>query len=337
MFLIINNLIKSVDFYEIFEYFIPKVASDNISFEGGVLGFLLKTVRRLFFYLNLTKMNKIDNFLIKSLSFDVFQLIVFNCEISMRFKFYGFCKELKVFACKYEFFNYWKEIINFEHFNNYKTNEMLKYSKQTNIIKKLSKFKIREIITLLKSVYFYETFEYFIDFIELNEDIAYDLINMIFTFLSTPTNKKQQKIQFEIIKKLIKYRSSKDYLRDSFNNVIWSLNISLVDFVIKEFDININDLFRGYTVLSRVVYHLSLTLNQNNVIVYEMLDHLLSIGADINLLDRSGNDIYFSINNKITNKTIKKDLLDILLNFKELNIHKKNKKNYKKKLMKLFL
>ena len=258
-------------------------------------------------------MNKIVNFFVKSLSFDVFQLIVFNCEISMKFKFYEFCKKLKVFDCKDEFFNYWKEIIKTNEF--IKNNEMLNYSKQTNFIKKLSKEEILEIINLFLSVVFYETFEYLLDFIELNEYIAYRLKDMFLYSLRTPNTKKQQQIQLEIYKKLMKYQPVKDYFNHNFDYVIESLNIPLVDFVIKEFDIKINELFDGYTVLQWAVGYLIDYPNENNEFAYEMFDYLLTIGADFNTNNSIGNDINFDIN-RIKDQKIQKDLFDKLLQFK---------------------
>ena len=162
-------------------------------------------------------MNKIVNFFVKSLSFDVFQIITLNCEISMRIKFYEFCKKLKVFDCKEEFVDYWKEIIK-KRRNDFidKNNEMLKYSKQTNITSKLSNDEILEIIYSIYSVSFYETFDYLLDFIKLNEEVALSLIMRFLTYLRTPNNKKQQQNQLEIIKKLIKYQSVKDHLKFLF-------------------------------------------------------------------------------------------------------------------------
>ena len=94
-------------------------------------------------------MNKIVNFFVKSLSFDVFQIVVFNCEISMRILFYEFCNknvcnfEFKVFNCKDEAMEYWLEIIKTNDF--IKNNEMLKYTELSNFIRKLSSDEIFKI------------------------------------------------------------------------------------------------------------------------------------------------------------------------------------------------
>ena len=152
-------------------------------------------------------MQKIVNFFLKSLSFDVFQLIIFNCEISMRILFYEFCNknfcnfELKVFENNKEVFNYWLGIINMEN------NKLLKYSKLSNIHKKLSSDEVLEIVGLIGSVDFHETFEYLLDFVELNEEVALILINKVLSYFERPNTKKQQQIQLETIKKLMKYQS----------------------------------------------------------------------------------------------------------------------------------
>ena len=43
----------------------------------------------------------------------------------------------------------------------------------------------------------------------------------------------------------MKYQSVKDEINNNFYLVIWSLNIKVVDFVIKELNIKINEFFRG--------------------------------------------------------------------------------------------
>ena len=76
-------------------------------------------------------MDKIVNFFLKFLSFDVFQLVVLNCEISMRIEFSEFCNfELKVFDKNDDILLYWKEIVYKRDF--IKSNKMLKYAKFTN-------------------------------------------------------------------------------------------------------------------------------------------------------------------------------------------------------------
>ena len=267
-------------------------------------------------------MDKIVNFFLKSLSFDVFQIVVFNCEISMRILFYEFCNknvcnfELKVFDCKDEAMEYWLKIIYNRDF--IKTNEMLKYSKLSNFIKKLTTKEILEIIYSIYSVNFYETFEYLIDFIELDEIIANRLIFKVFFSLRTPNNKKQQQNQFEIIKKLMKNQTKikiKDELNINFYFGICSSNIPLADFLINKFDIKINGFFYDLTILQIVVDYLIKNPNINNEFSVEMFDYLLRIGADVNKRNLDGKDIIFYIE-RIKNPIIRQLFFDKLLQLK---------------------
>ena len=66
-----------------------------------------------------------------------------------------------------------------------KGKQMLKYSKQTKL--ELSNDQSLTIIYSFNSVVFYESFEYLLDFIYLNEEIAKDLMITILNHLTTPT------------------------------------------------------------------------------------------------------------------------------------------------------
>ena len=76
------------------------------------------------------------------------------------------------------------------------------------------------------------------------------MIHKVLTYLNTPNTKKQQQTHLKTIKKLMKYQSVKDCLYNNFFLVIKSLNISLVDFVIKELNIDLNGVFKGCTALT---------------------------------------------------------------------------------------
>ena len=164
-----------------------------------------------------------------------------------------------------------------------------------------------------KSVEYYEIFEILLDYVQLTDLIAYKLIENIYYNPKTANNDKQQSIQFEIYKKLIQFQSVKDFIKDNFYFVIISLNIQLVDFVIKDLKININRLFNGRTVFQCIVGYLVNHPDKNFNSAYNMFGHLLMIGADILLRDEYGNDIYFYIK-QITDQNIQMKLNEIISN-----------------------
>ena len=222
-----------------------------------------------------------------------------------------FLKTLK----KHENKKLWRIFINK---NDIKTLQKLK---EIGIKMKLSNDELLNITKSFYSVHSYETIEFLIDYIKLNDVIAKDLFSKIFKFLyhlRTPTTTKQQNIQLEIIKKLIQYQSVKDLLNFNFYNVIWSLNIQLVDFVIKELKININELktkvenndgefIFTYNGLQVVIEYLNFKQNKNNTFAYEMFDYLLSIGVNISKRDSNGQDVYCYMN-RISDNIIKNEL-----------------------------
>ena len=182
----------------------------------------------------------------------------------------------------------------------------------------LSTDEIVFIIKQFKSVSYYEIFEYLLDCVELTTEIAYDLMYTILWNLKTPTTKLQQNIQLKIIKKLINYQTVKDELNNNnFDLVVESLNIPLVNFVIKELNITdiINELFHGLTALQWVVWYLIDYPNINNEFAYKMFDHLLTIGADINKRNVYDFDIFYYIN-RLTNRTFKNTLNKIITKHK---------------------
>ena len=97
------------------------------------------------------------------------------------------------------------------------------------------------------------------------------------------------------------------------------MNIQLIDFLIKELQINdINEIFYGSTVLQFVIYYLIENPNIKNDLAYDIFRHLLTLGADINKRDWRDFDIYFSIN-QISDQTIKNELYEIINNHQTSN------------------
>ena len=113
------------------------------------------------------------------------------------------------------------------------------------------------------------------------------------------------------MKNLFYFRALND-LKNNFYDVICSLNIELVDFVIDELNIDINVLFSGWTILQRAIVALYVNPNDNNIeFAYEMFDHLLKIGADIKKLDYKGKDIDNYID-RIRDEDIKNNLKEMI-------------------------
>ena len=176
----------------------------------------------------------------------------------------------------------------------------------------LSNDELVSIVKAIRSVDYYETIEFLIDnHIVLDDDI--DLMFLFLYHLRTPTTKKQQQIQFKIIKKLIQYPKARNCLKSGFYYVIKSLNVQLVDFCINEFDIDIDidGLLNGYSVLQLVCGYLNKYPNKNIEFAYEMFDYLISIGADLNKTDNNNKNVFYYLN-LITNQTIKNKLNEII-------------------------
>ena len=199
--------------------------------------------------------------------------------------------------------------------------QLLKGLKALRITMKLSNGKLGVILKSLDSVNHYETYVFLFDnYITLNDNNAIIFIFRVLYYLKTPNNKKQQNMQLKIIKKLCKFQSVKRYLYYFFDDVIKSLNVRLVHFVIKEIKINIDEKFYGYSILQVVVRYLN-TLNINNMFAYETFDYLLSIGADIHKTTKDGNDIYTLID-RIIDPNVRKNIHQILLNYEIIKITK---------------
>ena len=192
--------------------------------------------------------------------------------------------------------------------------ELLTQMKLLGIEMNLSENEVMKYINAFDN---HEIFEFLLDFIQLNENIAYGLMYKVLLPLKISTTKKQQNSQFKIIKKLItECPIIKDELKNYIHNVIYSLNIPLVNFVITEFDIDINETFEGYSALKIVVFNLIYNQNKNSELAYEMFKHLLKLGADITKRDDNGigidgNDIYYYIT-QITDQNIQKKLSEII-------------------------
>ena len=196
----------------------------------------------------------------------------------------------------------------------------------------LSNNDLIRIIKSFNSVNYYETFEFLLDYISLDDHIAGDLFSSVLLFLRTPITKQQQNSQFEIIKKLIKYPIVKNVLNGHFfNYVIKSLNVQLVDLVITELDIQINEIFHGLIVLQWVVLYI--ISNTNIDFAYEMFYYLLSNGADINKKNESGFNIFYYIE-MIRDASIEDKLYGMIKNQKTRKnlLIKEQKQNTKNKL-----
>ena len=190
---------------------------------------------------------------------------------------------------------------------------LLRKIKSKGIQMNLSSYELVEIIYSFDSVDYYETFEFLLGFIKLNDDFFEELIEFGMYELRTPTTKEQQNSQFEIYKKLIKYKDVENRLKDGFLFFIESLNIPLVDFVIKELDYKNNEegleiIYEGLFVIVVIV----LNRVKNKEFALEMFDHLLSINKkDINTRQEDGTTILYWIE-QINDQTIKDKLLEII-------------------------
>ena len=194
--------------------------------------------------------------------------------------------------------------------------ELLKGLKSKEIKMTLENKDLLEIIySFIIPNQYYKTYEFLLfNYIQLTNENVVELIDL--HDMKTPKTTKQQKNQFELYKRIIKeYPAFKKLVKDNFSFVIKSLNIPLVDFIIKELKFDFNELFYCFTVLQHVVFYLNDKPNINDEFAYEMFEYFLSIGADINKRDYHDNDIYFSIN-RIKDKTIKEPLLLKLSNLK---------------------
>ena len=190
--------------------------------------------------------------------------------------------------------------------------ELLKDMELIGIKMKLSNNELQKVINTFYSVDYYETVEFLLKHIKLNDKIAYNLIIKVLFHLTTPTTKEQQQIQLNIYKKLCNYSLVKDFnlstkylLIDHFDLIVKSLNIPLINFIVIKFNIKINRLF--INTLQMVVIYLIYNKN-NNEFAYEMFDYLLRKDVDIYKRDSLGRFIYFHIN-RITEKTTKNTLL----------------------------
>ena len=128
--------------------------------------------------------------------------------------------------------------------------QLLKQMKSNNIPMTLLNYEFVNLIKSFNSVDYYEMIEYLLEnYIQLDEDIAFDLIRKVLYVLITPKN-EQQKSQLEIYKKLVVYKRVQDLLKLDFLLVVLSLNIPLVEFIVNELKItDINGLFYGIYIL----------------------------------------------------------------------------------------
>ena len=163
--------------------------------------------------------------------------------------------------------------------------QLLKQMKSNNIPMTLLNYEFVNLIKSFNSVDYYEMIEYLLEnYIQLDEDIAFDLIRKVLYVLITPKN-EQQKSQLEIYKKLVVYKRVQDLLKLDFLLVVLSLNIPLVEFIVNELKItDINGLFYGIYILQLLLVVIYIINNPkiDFKLAFEMFEYLLSIGKDLN-------------------------------------------------------
>ena len=197
--------------------------------------------------------------------------------------------------------------------------QLLRGLNSTGITIHMPRNKLVRIIKTFRLVDYYETFEFLLNYITLNDKIATSLLRLVLYPLTTPNNKKQQHMQFNIIKKLVEFPSAIVELKMNLLQVIETLNIPLVDYFINKYNIKINELFNGDTILQWIVYYMIIFYNKNVKFAYELFDHLLSKEAiDVYTKNTDGNDVYFYIR-IIPNKTIANNFIEIIKNHQTSN------------------
>ena len=208
--------------------------------------------------------------------------------------------------------------------------ELLHILKSLELEMRLRQFELADIYKTFNSVDYYETLEFLFDnYVILDKYSAYNLVSQVINALTTPNNEKQQIIQFKIIykaMKLIKYQTFRILIKSSFYNVISSLNVPLVKFIIKGLNIDYNGFLGLFlkddkleTILQLLVGYFIDKPNINNEFAYKMFDYLLSIVTNVDKLNSNGNDVYFYIE-RIKDENIKDILKDKIKIYKGINL-----------------
>ena len=199
--------------------------------------------------------------------------------------------------------------------------KLLKQLNTTGIEMSLSNEELYSIMFAFDSVEFLGIFEFLLSYFELDEVCANNLLYGVLIDLRTPNTRKQQQIQFNIIQRIIKdYPNVKNVLKESFYDVLQSLNIPLIDFFMKEFGITIDEEFDNKTCLQNAVFYLFNNPNQNIQFVFEMVDYLLTKGADVKQRNEYDQDIYFYID-EIADKNVQNILIKKLSKYQSSIIY----------------
>ena len=198
---------------------------------------------------------------------------------------------------------------------------LLKQIKQSEIKMKLSNDELFKIIETFKSNDYYETFEFLLDYLEIDDnETNKNLLIRALTYLKTAINTHEQTSQMNIVVRILANMYSKSsqsvftYFQNHFDLFIYTLNYYLVDFLLKEYKIDINKLVDGLTNLQWVVFHITYDPNFNLELAYKMIDFLLTIHVDIKKLDGDGNDIFAWVD-KITEPKIRQIIHSKLLKY----------------------
>ena len=189
---------------------------------------------------------------------------------------------------------------------------LLKELKQLKIKMLLKDQEIKSIVFSIKSVEYYETINYLLDFIHLDLNTSFTLLVQTLEILTTPLTLTQQNIQFTIINKLINNQNNitknitkiDKYIQENFSLFALTLNIPLFDYIMKIYDFNVNEVnSSGFTCIHLLVIYAYNNLKDFTV-AFKMIKHLLSKGAIFNRVVREGDDLTYFIQNEIKNQTI---------------------------------
>ena len=145
-----------------------------------------------------------------------------------------------------------------------------------------------------------------------------------------PENTIQKKSQFLMIKSLIEIQNvDLEDIKNQLFSVVLKLNVELLEYILTKFKIDINQKIRNRTILSFLVNFMDdskfLSLNDKS----GMLEWLLKNGADVTLVDDSGQNMFQKIKEKLNRKNQGKIIQIITNELLKLN----DKRSLKKMLI----
>ena len=225
--------------------------------------------------------------------------------------------------------------------------------KSTGINMTLTNTEINSFIDLNLNFYSFNEFQlilFLVDYSDFDDDFVYKLLIKVlndvrfFPYLDYQNyhriTKEQQEIQFKIVKQLAnKYQILQKHIKSFLADVILTLNIQLVDFVIKTYHIDINEMVGTYKIVKTEfinntflqcvisylfycpdrVYYSDPNYHYKNInFAYEMLFYLLGKGIDLEKPNWLGMNSY-SYLELIQLPRISTELLGILTNFNSTN------------------